>query len=248
MKFIILALLLGLLGGCRSYTAVTAEMCAALNEEHGGQELALKRSMYYGQFYDDSRYLLLSEWPFENTPHLPGMKGNPITPGNQAGIIPIGTKVRIVRLEFPDKDNFKRRMLFTPRYHPWAILELLTEDPFFPTKGKKLVLVLPMEIKTKEQVAEALSYHLGNFEEIRAYLVALDPSIKVALTHKEVVNGMSYQEVLTTLGKPLAVDDLVKEGITTRTMTYGHLIVTLVDGLVTAIAPNKEPKMHNATL
>ncbi len=248
MKFIILLFALSLLGGCRSYTSLTAEMRTLINQEHSGQELALKRSMYYGKFYDDSRYLLLSEWPFENTSHLSGMKGNPITPGEQVGIIPIGTKVRIVRLEFPDEENFKRRMLFTPRYHPWAILELLTEDPFFPTAGKKLVIVLPMEIKSKEQVDEALSYHLGNFEEIRAYLVALDPEIKVALTHKEAVKGMSYQEVLTTLGKPLAVDDLVKEGITTRTMTYGHQIITLVDGLVTDIVPNKEPRMHNATL
>lgn len=237
-------------GGCTSHTNLAPEICQLLTTEYDQQEVVLNHSMYYGPMYDDERFLLLSEWPFDNTSLLSDSHGQPLTPGHgrDLDIIPIGTHLKILRLEFPDKENFGKRLLYTPRYHPWVIVKVLDQDPFLPKKP--MVITLPIEIASKEQADMALAYYFGNEEEIQKYLEGLPEPIRVAVANKEVIRGMNYEQVTRALGKPLAVDDLIKDGHTTRTLTYGAITVKLIDNKVIAPKPmkNSRPGYHNPTL
>ena len=79
-RLLLLLLCSVLAGSCASYTVIPDAERAALDEQHTGELLYLKQSMYAGRFYDDDRYRLLHPRRFEELTYLQNAEGEPIPP------------------------------------------------------------------------------------------------------------------------------------------------------------------------
>jgi len=186
---------------CASLTRLPEPIRASVAAKHAGRAVELRQSCYYGDLYDENEKWLLSAHPFSDTYHIVDFDGVPIHPRGQRGIAPAGTRFTIQQVEFPDQYAVSMRMLTTPRYNPWVYLAP-AEDSGLPTDRKTFILLLPMDMETREQAEAAIEEVLAPEGEVTAWLAERTPSIQVAIKHKDVIAGMTEQELVAALGRP----------------------------------------------
>jgi hypothetical protein len=165
--------------------------------------MELRHSCYFGEFYHENEYMLLSDVAFEAVEHVVDLKGAPIRPGRVHGVVPAGTRLSIERIDFPDETALVRRMVLGPRYSPWVVVrpepgQLAKSVPQGP-----FVLVLSSELVDGKAFTEALLRHLAPEGQVTTWLAARRPRTRTAILHKEVLAGMSTEEALAAAGMPL---------------------------------------------
>lgn len=190
------------LASCTSFTTLPKETRARLSARYLGRTVELKHSCYYGDLYEENERWMLSPYPFADTTHIVDLDGNPIHPQKQHGLIPAGARFEVRKIEFPDIVALSQRMLTTPRYNPWVYLRAHTDNTPPLPDAHTYVLVLPPDLKTEEAVEQALSVHFGTPGSVRTWLAERRPSVRAAILHKDVVRGMSPQEMVAALGVP----------------------------------------------
>ena len=202
MKRTILFALALSLGGCLHYNHLSLPLQKTLAAQYSGQTVALKQSCYFGSLYDENEKYLLSARPFTEISHISDLEGSPIHPEGQVGIIPAGTLFRIKRIAFPSFISSFERMLTTPRYNPWIYLEPLEKNnPHIPTEHPYIVL-LPLDINTEADFHAQLHGMLGEEAQVLTWLQKRKPSVRSAITYKEVIPGMQRQELVASWGEP----------------------------------------------
>ena len=72
---VIIAIVVGIAGGCANYSVIPDDARARLNEAHEGELLYVKQSLYAGRFYDDDRYRLVHPRRFEELTYLLNAEG-----------------------------------------------------------------------------------------------------------------------------------------------------------------------------
>jgi hypothetical protein len=87
-----------------------------------------------------------------------------------------------------------RRFWTTPRYHPWARLDI-------PGEKRPAILVLPQEVKDFEDVRAALDRVLAD-RDTAPDLAALPEAHRTAVARKELVEGMGPRAVAMAWGQP----------------------------------------------
>lgn len=194
-------LLLGTLA-CASQTKLPPEVRTAIDHRHEGHLAELRRSYYYGDLYDENEKWLLSPYPFADTYHIVDNMGAPIHPKVQLGILPAGTKVVVEKVEFPDSWAMFRRMWTTPRFNTWVYVRPAPDEPHTPVNAKPMVLVLPMDLNTEESVEAAINKELAPDGEVTKWLASMRPTARAAIENKDVVPGMSVQELAASRGDP----------------------------------------------
>ncbi len=188
---------------CASQTRIAPEVRAQISQRHAGTVIELRQSQYYGELYDENELWLLSPYLFADTSHIVDMNGTPIHPKGQRGIIPAGSRFVIERIEFPDRTALSHRMLTTPRYNPWVYLKPAPDETRASLENRRaFVAMLPLELETEQQVEDAIAAQFAPEGDVQRWLASRRPTVKVAIEHKNVVEGMSREELTAAMGPP----------------------------------------------
>lgn len=250
MRILRLPLVVLILASCASQTRLPARVRIELGARHAGRTVELRQSCYYGDLYDENERWLLSPHPFDSIHHIVDTDGAPIQPKGQRGIAPAGSRFVIQQVEFPDGAAVATRMLTTPRYHPWIYLQPDAQGSL-PNERDVFILLLPMDLDSESAVEEALGRLLAPKDEVRQWLSKRTPTVRVAIEHKDMIEGMSRDELVAAMGEP---QDWFKEqqgGSVVNVAWYTHKEAWLQAGVVREVRrgrkrgagalPSKEP-------
>lgn len=162
--------------------------------ELDGQQRWLAVSLHAGPFFGDTSKVLVAPQPFRELELLQDLDGRVIQPPEAERVIPAGTPVRITRVEMPTGWIIARRVVVTPRYHPWVYLEA-------PGEALPLVLVLRQDAASYEDVRAELDAVLTGTDPGQV-LRTLPQEQRAAVDRKSVVEGMSARAVEMAWGPP----------------------------------------------
>jgi hypothetical protein len=165
-----------------------------VEQELGGAQRWLGVAVHVGPFFGDGSKLLASDQPFEELELLEGPSGKVIAPPPPERVLPPGTPVRIARVEFPTGWIIAKRIVMTPRYHPWVFLQVAGES-------RPVVLVLPQELTTFEEVRLELDRWLAATDPSPA-LRALPAEHQAHVATKRLVEDMAPRAVEMAWGYP----------------------------------------------
>jgi len=190
------------LASCASYTHIPQGVRTALSARHTGRTVELKQSCYFGDLYDENEKWLLSPYPFAETFHIVDTEGAPIHPQGQRGILPAGTTFVVQQVEFPDGAAMTRRMFTTPRYNTWVYLSPAEGSAAQLQDRRSFIMILPLGIDTEQQVEDAIGRVLAPQGETSKWLATLRPTVRVAIENKDIVVGMTQDELTASQGEP----------------------------------------------
>src|SRR5262249_49804231 len=140
-----LAVLVGF--GCATHGILPPEDREALRNElllNDGAPF-LRLSYYVTGVYGDSTRRLLTPLAPAEVPFVYGTSGDS-SPGQVEKILPVGTRMRILRVEFPTTWVVAVRLPGTPRNLIWIYLTPEEQPTLVP-----LVLVIPSMVQSKEE-------------------------------------------------------------------------------------------------
>lgn len=232
MRSLPFVLCLALASGCAT-ASIPAAAQDAVNARHRGQTVELRHSMFYGDLYDENELWLLSPYPFAETYDLVDRDGAPIHPQGQRGIFPAGTAFVLERVEFASP----LRMITSPRYNPWVYL---TPAPgtLAPTGRRAFILLLPMDLTSEAAAEKALAELTAPAGEVTRWLAARRPTVRVAIQNKDVLPGMTQEELTAAVGPPLRFfSEPVAAGGRATVAWYPSREIWLEGGVVTETRP-----------
>ncbi|HTT71930.1 MAG TPA: hypothetical protein VMG32_11975, partial [Anaeromyxobacteraceae bacterium] len=167
---------------------------ARASRELEGQIEYLEVAAYLSPFFGDERKLLLSDQPSRELDLLETPSGEPILPPPPERVLLPGTRLKIIKVEFPTGFVIAGRMLHTPRYHPWIYLALAGEE-------RPVVIVLPQLVANTEQARAELERLVSPSDPGPAFR-ALPDAQRAAIARKELLDGMSPRAVEMAWGYP----------------------------------------------
>jgi hypothetical protein len=159
-----------------------------------GQRRWLGVAVYVGPFFGDSTKLLASDRPFSELELLESPGGRVITPPPATRVLIPGTAARIARVEFPTGWTIAKRVVMTPRHHPWVFLQIADEP-------RPVVLVLPRDLESAEQVRLELDRWLAPVDPAPV-VAGLPEEHRRAISAKRLVEDMSPRAVEMAWGYP----------------------------------------------
>jgi hypothetical protein len=201
------------LSGCVGNSLLPESDRLSVQQELESHARYLKVSMRVAPFFQDDGKWLLADRALDEIDLIDGADGKPIDPGTPLGILPPGTRLRVVRIEFPTALVMAERVIYSPRYNPWVYLVPTDANGAQAalSHGKPFILVLPQQLKSRDEV----------LAEIDRYLTADDPAIHMkqwtsqlaeAVTQKTLLPGMTPDQVQMAWGYPerIHIDDVQK--------------------------------------
>ncbi len=240
MRQLSILLTILLVGSCASETRLPGPVQAAISARHIGKTVELRQSMYYGDLYDENEMWLLSPYPFAETYHIVDPNGAPIHPQGQQGMFPAGSRFVVQRVEFPNVAAMARRMLTSPRYNPWVYLTPAA-GTIAPTGRKFFILVLPMDLDTDAAVESALASVLAPNGEVASWLASIRPTARAAIENKDIVPGMTLDEVTAAMGPPQRLlSDTTAGGAHVTVAWYPSREAWILDGQVAEVRPGRK--------
>ncbi|HEX5754088.1 MAG TPA: hypothetical protein VFZ09_48340 [Archangium sp.] len=185
--------------GCASQTLLSAEDRTKLQHDLTTGPAAvryLQASSYVTPFFGDASKRLLTPYPPEEVRLLNDTKGNPINPGPIQAMAPAGTKVRVLKVEFPTAWVMAERVLYSPRTQPWVYLDIEGVPA-----GPPVILVLPPQLKTPEDVKAELDRHLAEHDPAPK-MAKFQQRFQEAIRQKKVLEYMPEGAVQMSWGLP----------------------------------------------
>jgi len=159
-----------------------------------GQLRFLRVAVTVHPFYGDTGKVLLLDAPPAEVDLLRGGGDEQLAPPAAERVLPPGTPVRIQEVEFPTGLLIARRVVMSPRYHPWVLLAI----PGEPRPG---VLVLSQASATADDVAAEVERVLATDDPSPVFR-ALPAEQHDAILRKDVVEGMTVRAVEMAWGLP----------------------------------------------
>jgi hypothetical protein len=159
-----------------------------------GQTRYLRSAMSVHPLFGDKGKALLLDAPAAEVDLLRSAGGDVIPPPPAEKILPPGTPVRVQEVEFPTAMSIASRVVMTPRYHPWALLQV-GGDP------RPNVLVLSQTAATAEEVLLEVDRVL-TVDDPSPFLRSLPAEQRDAVLKKALVEGMSTRAVELAWGLP----------------------------------------------
>lgn len=189
-----LALAVATLAGCTPRAVIPDAERLRVTAELSGQQRWLRVAVYAAPFWGDGSKVLLSDVPLEELDLVETTGGAPVRPPPAERILPPGTAVRIREVEFPTGWIIARRVVMSPRYHPWVLLELAGDE-------RAQVLVLSQTTATFDEVRGEVDRVLSA-DDPSAFLSALPQEQRDAVARKELLEGMPPRAVEMAWGLP----------------------------------------------
>lgn len=187
---------LALLVGCASNVLIPPEQRAVIDRELTGsdREQFLKLSYYVTPFFGDASKKLLTPVPPEEIDWLSTPGGETVNPGKVERVLPVGTRVRIAKVEFPTAWVMTERVLYTPRDRPWVYLQVEGE-------AAPLILVLRPQMKTRDEFLAELERYLTR-QDPAPLLEGFSETVRAAVRSKTAVVDMPSEALEMAWGYP----------------------------------------------
>ena len=190
-----LALATAAAAGCASASLLPEADRRPMAQRWEGRVVFLRSSLNVMPFFADPTRLLVSPY-FPDSIHLvDDASGRPVSPGAVEGVLPLGTAVRVDRIEHATSLAMVRRAPGSPRECPWvylAVAENRRERPY--------VAVLRRGLLTPEDFSAALN-ELFSDEDPTLWMQAA-PETRRAVELKRLLAGMDRESVAQAWGPP----------------------------------------------
>ncbi|MFT3916915.1 MAG: hypothetical protein QM704_23370 [Anaeromyxobacteraceae bacterium] len=154
----------------------------------------LRVAAYVSPFYGDAARALLSDQPPAELDLVRTPGGDAVKAPSPERVLAPGTAVRVREVQFPTGWTIAKRVVMSPRYHPWAILDLAGEP-------RPLVLVLSQTAVTYDDVRGELERVLA-VDDPGVFYRQLPEEQRNAVFRKELLEGMSTRAVEMAWGLP----------------------------------------------
>jgi hypothetical protein len=194
MRTALAAAVLASLAACAPRAVIPDAEREKVHKELAGEQRWLRTAAYAAPLWGDHTRVLLSDQPLSELELVLSPNGDPIAPPPAERIVPPGTKVRLEDVEFPTGWTIARRVVMTPRYHPWAILEV-------PGDARPHVIVLSQTAASFDEVRAELDRLLTK-DDPSSFLSALPSDQRAAVEKKQLVDGMPPRAVEMAWGLP----------------------------------------------
>ncbi len=189
-----LAAVLAAAAGCTPRAVIPDAERQRVATELDGQPRWLRVAVYETPFWMDRTKVLLTDVPPDELDLVETTDGKPVPPPAAERILLPGTAVRIREVEFPTGWIIARRVVMTPRYHPWVLVQL-------PGEERTGVIVLSQLAASFADVRGELERILATDDPSPAFS-ALPQEQRDAIGRKELVEGMSLRAVEMAWGLP----------------------------------------------
>jgi hypothetical protein len=193
-KALLLAAVLAPLSACAPRAVIPDAERERVERELGGERRWLRVAVYAAPLWGDHSRVLLSDQPLSELQLVLSPSGDPIAAPPVERIILPGTPVRIQDVEFPTGWIIARRVVMTPRYHPWAILEV-------PGDTRPSVIVLSQTDVSFDDVRSELDRILTK-DDPSSFVASLPEEQRAAIGRKELVDAMGTRAVEMAWGLP----------------------------------------------
>lgn len=180
--------------GCTPRAVVPDGERARVRQALDGQPRYLRVAVSVHPLFGDAGKKLLLDAPPAEVDLLRGGQDEIIAPPPAERILPPGTAVRVLQVEFPTGLLIARRVIMTPRYHPWVYLQVAGEP-------RPCVLVLSQTAVTADDVLAEVDRVLAADDPGPA-LRAMPSEQHDAVLRKELVEGMTAAAVEMAWGQP----------------------------------------------
>src|SRR5512147_1129032 len=147
----------------------------------------LRVAAYAAPLWGDTRKVLISDQPLDELDLVETTGGAPVPPPAAEKILAPGTAVRITDVEFPTGWIIANRVVMSPRYHPWVLVEV-------PGDARPYVVVLSQTAASYDEVRGELDRILTKDDPSSA-LASLPEDQRAAVLKKTFVEGMSTRSV-----------------------------------------------------
>jgi len=226
---------------CPSRTALGPAVRDELRAQYRGEAYYLRQSLYYGTFYSDEKRALVDARPFDQLRFMTGPDGDIIIPASPQGILPAGTKVQLVDLQFPTSAAIARRPLFTPRYNIWVVLRVsrYAGDIDLYRKGDH-ILVLGNTLREPAAIEAHLDALLSH-EDLTPWLSQRSDRARLAIAEKRAEEGLTFEELVAALGFPDAVERRFEGETRIEDARFGADHIVLVNDVVEEIRSAGDP-------
>lgn len=230
-----LALWLVLLTACPTRARLDAGSMKDFKAAYVSNTYYLRQSVYFGAFYDDTRRFLLDAKNFKDLRLMTAPDGDLIIPAPAQGIIPAGTKVQVLAVDFPTSAAIFKRPLFTPRYNTWLVLKVarFKGDANLFREGE-FIYVLPTTARSPEALQSTLQALLSS-ESMDPWLQQRSQEVRLAIFEKRAQQGLSFDELVAALGLPEKMHRAKDGEHQLVTARFGSTEVLLVDDRATEI-------------
>ncbi len=229
-----------LASGCATYTRLPQEDRLSLQRDLTGKhsEKFLRLSYYVTPFFGDASKRLLTPVPPEQVRLLNQPSGTPINPGPVEKILPAGTRVRILKVEFPTAWVTAERILYTPRTQPWIYLEAAGSAEILP-----LILVLRPGIDSNEEFVAELERYLSNLDPA-PILARWSETVRQAVRTKTAIVDMPAEALEMAWGYPDLKRISFFDSVKNEQWTYpdGQRVAFLADGRVARLEAGKKER------
>jgi hypothetical protein len=159
-----------------------------------GEQRWTRVALYASPLWGDRSRVLLSDAPLAELDLVQTGGGTPVAPPTAERVVAPGTPVRIREVEFPSGWTIAKRVVMTPRYHPWVIVEV-------PGDARPHVVVLSQLAASFDDVRGELERVLTKDDPSSSF-AALPAEQRAAVLRKELVEGMSPRAVELAWGLP----------------------------------------------
>lgn len=159
-----------------------------------GQQRWLRVAVSVHPLFSDGAKRMLLDAPPAEVDLLRGAQDELIPPPPAERVLPPGTPVRVLGVEFPSPFVIATRVVMSPRYHPWALLQV-------PGDARPHVLVLSQTAATADDVLAEVDRYLSADDPSAAF-AALPQEQRDAILRKDLVDGMSPRAVEMAWGLP----------------------------------------------
>jgi hypothetical protein len=195
MRLVAAALALASLASCTPRAVIPDAERDRVQRELSGQQAWLRVAAYVYPLFGDRSRLLVTDLPADELELLETAGGERVVPPAAERVLAPGTAVHIQEVEFPTGWTIARRVVMTPRYHPWVLLDALPGD------GRAPVIVLSQTAVTFDDVRAELDRLLTS-DDPSSLVAALPADQRAAVLRKELVEGMSPRAVEMAWGFP----------------------------------------------
>ena len=194
MRALHAVLALCFLAACTPRAVIPDAERERVRSELDGKVRWLRVAVYAAPFWEDHSKVLLSSVPLADLDLVERPDGTVVPPPPAERVLLPGTALRIREVEFATGWTIAKRVLVTPRYHPWALLELDRDK-------RTQVLVLSQTAVTFDEIRTELERILAT-EDPSSLFAALPQEQRDAIGKKELVEGMSPRAVEMAWGLP----------------------------------------------
>lgn len=189
-----LALVLLSLAACAPRAVIPDAERERVGHELDGQRRFLRVAVFAEPLWGDRTKLFVTDAPAGEIDLVESAGGTPVAPPPPERVLAPGTAVRIQQVEFPSGWTIAKRVVMTPRYHPWVYLEV-------PGETRPGVVVLSQTAASLDEIRAEIDRLLTRDDPASAFQ-ALPQEQRDAILKKDLAEGMSPRAAEMAWGLP----------------------------------------------